>query len=331
MKWNWTTLPLLSILFLAASCVPRQQYEELAQTLDYYKGEALATDSIRGVNLAIQAEKNQLEGEYQTLLREMEALRATNISLNRNYQDVVARYNQLVSENKQVVTATSYETVSLEQEMARCREELDQKERKLNQLEYQLEQYESQIQRLEARANTTPTGYNATPDAQFQNLRTQKAALNQRRAMLESYFKRVLVGFPESEVSIQTMTDGLKLILSRNLLFSQGDDQVHWKGRQALQQIAVVLRENPDLHIQIVGHVNPSTDFDRDWAVSTQRATAVAKDLITYGLSADKLMAAGKGGSEPIVPATDARAQVLNGRTEIVILLDVTDILLSLD
>jgi chemotaxis protein MotB len=331
MKWNWTTAYLLTVFLLATACVPRQQYEELEQTLAYYKGEALATDSIRGANQAVQAENNQMEGEYQTLIREMEALRATNISLNRNYQDIVTRYNQMVGENQQVLTANSYETAALEEELALRREELDQKERSLNQMEFQMEQREAEIQRLEARGANTPTGYDAVPDAQFQNLRTQKATLNQRMAALESYLRRVLVGFPEADVSIQTQANGLKLTLSRNLLFSQSDDQVHWKGRQALQQIAVVLRENPDLDLQIVGHTNPSSDFDRDWAISGTRAIAVAKDLITYGVNAEKITAGGQGGSTPIVPGTDARAQVLNGRTEILIPMDVTNILLSLD
>lgn len=330
MRFNLIPISLLVLVF-ATSCVPKQKYTELEQTLDYYKGEALSTDSIRGANLAAQSENNKIEGDYQTLIREMEQLKATNISLNQNYQDVVHRYNTLVNEKGQVLTTTSYQTAALEEELALRREELDEKERDLSSMEYQIRDREAEIQRLEARGPSGPTGYSAVPDAQYQNLRNEKALINQRISTLENYFRQVLVGFPEQEVGIERTNEGLKLVLSQALLFSQSDEQVYWKGRQALQQIAVVLRENPDLAAKVVGHANPSSDFDYDWTVSTKHATAVAKDLITFGVVAENITAGAQGGSDPIVSPTDARAQILNGRTELHIPMDFSAILLNLD
>ncbi|MEL7425877.1 MAG: hypothetical protein AAFN81_22990, partial [Bacteroidota bacterium] len=73
-----TLLATLSIL-LAFSCVSQQQYAELEQTLDYYKGESLATDSIRAANQQLQSENTQTQSDYQSLTRELERLTATNI------------------------------------------------------------------------------------------------------------------------------------------------------------------------------------------------------------------------------------------------------------
>ncbi len=320
----------LYIIIFSSACVTKQQYTELEQTLEYYKGEALSTDSIRATNLNLQTESNQTQADYRSLTTELERLTATNISLNRNYNDIVNRYNKLVGTNQQVLAVSSYETANLEQELSLRQEELDQKERSLDNMELQMRSRDAELQRLEARGNL-PSNYNAAPDARFNELRSQKAVINQRSLNLQDYFQRVLVGFPLDEVAMTSKDGKIILSLSQALLFPQGDGAVYWKGRQALQQIAVVLRENPDLNINIIGHTNPSSNANYDWETSTLRALAVTKDLNAYGVDAGRLTAGGQGGNQPIVPATDARAQIVNGRTEIIIPLDHTAILQSLD
>jgi chemotaxis protein MotB len=324
----------LSTLFalLAASCVPQQQYAELEQTLNYYKSEALATDSIRGINLQLQSENNSTQSDYQSLTRELERLTATNISLNRNYQDVVNRYNGLVGTNQKVLATSSYETSKLEQELSLRESELQKKERSLTQMELQVRSRDAELQRLEAQGVNNPSSYNTIPDARYQQLKTQKAAINQQRDLLINYFQRVLVGFPTDEVAIQATPEGVKLTLSQLLLFPQGgQDGVYWKGRQALQQIAVVLRDNPNISVQVIGHTNPSSNTSYDWESSTVRALAVAQDFATYGVDAGRITASGRGSNQPLVPATDARAQIVNGRTLIIIPLDYSAILQGLD
>lgn len=314
-----TLFATLSIL-LAFSCVSQQQYAELEQTLDYYKGESLATDSIQAVNQQLQGENSQTQADYQSLTRELERLTATNISLNRNYQDVVARYNNLVGDNQEVLATTSYETQVLEQELSLRQEELDRKERSLSQMETQLRTRDMEMQRMEARGaySNSPTGYSAVPDARYQQLQSEKANLDQQREVMVNYFQRVLVGFPEEEVSISSNREGVVLTLNQALLFPQGEQNgVHWKGRQALQQIAVVLRDNPELPVYIIGHTNPSSNPDYDWEMSLFRSLAVAKDLATFGVNAARLQPSGSGSNLPLVPATNARAQIVNGRTVI--------------
>lgn len=314
----FTTLAVLSTL-LAFSCVPQQQYAELEQTMEYYKGEALATDSIRAVNQAVVSDNNQTQAEYQALTRELERLTATNIALNRNYQDVVQRYNNLVGDNQKVLATTSYETQTLEAELALRQEELDRKERSLTQMEGQLRSRNAELQQMEARgAYNSPTGYDAVPDARYNQLNAEKANIDQQRAALVNYFQRVLVGFPNNEVNIETNTESVVLTLNQALLFPQGESNlVHWKGRQALQQIAVVLRDNPELPVHVISHVNPSSNIDYDWEVSIDRALTVARDLATFGVDGGRLLPAGQGSNQPIVPATNARAQMVNGRTVI--------------
>lgn len=326
------SLFLTLVILIGFSCVPQQQYAELEQTLNYYKTETLATDSIKGANQQLQQESNQTQADYQTLVRELEGLKATNISLNNNYQDIVNRYNSMVGENQRVLATTSYETTTLEQELALRQEELERKERSLSQMEIQVRSRDAELQRLEARSAAAPVDYSAIPDARYQDLRSQKAAINQQRSQIMAYLQRVLVGFPNEEVTIAATTEGLSITLSESLLFPQGENAaVYWKGRQALQQIAVVLRDYPALPIHIMSHTNPSSNVDADWEVSFLRAIAVAKDLNAYSVDAARLRPAAMGSNQPIVPATNSRAQIVNGRTVIDIPLDFSGILMSLD
>ena len=93
----------------------------------------------------------------------------------------------------------------------------------------------------------------------------------------------------------------------------------------------MVLRDNPALKVEIIGHANPSSNADYDWEISTMRALAVAKELATFGVDAGRITAAGQGGNHPLVPATNSQAQMLNGRTLILIPMDYSSILRSLE
>ncbi len=326
-----TSTLLLVVLFTA--CVPQQQYAELEETLNYYKAESLATDSIRGVNQRLQNDNDNTQADYQALVRDMEQLTATNISLNRNYQDVVQRYNALVGENQQVLAATSYETTNLQQELSLRQNELDNKERQLSSLEYQLQNRQNELERLEARGGTgSPNAYDANGgDPRYADLRAQKSHLDQRLTALESGFQRVLVGFPAEEVAIQKQEHGIVLTLSQPLLFPQTNTEVHWKGRQALQQIALVLRENADVEVQVVGHQYLTNNTDYDLEVSLQRGAAVSRALATYGVDPANLVVSGQGSASSVVSTNNMQSQVLNSRTEIFVNLDYQNILNALD
>lgn len=323
----------LALFLLASSCVTRQQYNELEETLDYYKSEALATDSIRGVNDRLVNDNNQTEADYRALVSELEELTATNISLNRSYQDLVRRYNSQVGESQRVLATSSYETTNLEQELAQRQMELDRKERQLTQTEYQLQSRESELQRLEARgvSPNNPNPYETNADPRYQNLAALKASYTQRLNNLQNAFQRVLVGFPPEEVALSQQDGHLVLTLSKSLVFPQSDTEVHWKGRQALQQIAVVLRENPDLMVETVGHQYASNNPDYDWDVSTRRALAVTRSLATFGVDPANLQAAGQGSNHPVVSVGDPRSQQLNSRTEIIIKMDYSQLLNAIE
>jgi outer membrane protein OmpA-like peptidoglycan-associated protein len=312
-------LLVMASLFFLPSCVPQQRVAEMEETLAYYKTESLAADSIRHANERLATENNQTQADMQMLTQRMEQLTATNISLNNNYQDLVARYNALVGKTQEVLATSSYETTTLQQELAARQSELDQKARRLEEMEFTLRDRENQLRRLESRS-TSPSPYDSPEggDPLLVALQSRKADFDQRLANLEARLQEVLIGFPENEASISRREGKVIVTLSQPLLFPQSNEQVHWKGRQALQQVSLVLRENPDVPVEVRGHTYATNNEAYDWQLSAVRALAVTRDLITYGASGEQLLAAGKGASQPVVPNSNSQATILNSRTEII-------------
>ncbi|MCB0637660.1 MAG: OmpA family protein, partial [Lewinella sp.] len=272
-------------------------------------------------NERLNLENDQTQADMRSMTNRLEQLTATNISLNRNYQDLVTRYNEQLGQSQEVLATTSYETTNLQQQLAARQTELDQKERRLDEMEYTLRNREQELRTIEARGGS-PLPYDSqgnSIDPRYADLQARKAAIDQQLTDLQARLQQVLVGFAQNEVSVSQRDGKVIVTLSQPLLFPQSNEQVHWKGRQALQQIAVVLRENPNLPIEVRGHAVATNNSAYDWQLSVIRALAVTRDLTTYGVAAEQLLAAGKGATSPVAPTSNPQATALNSRTEIVL------------
>ena len=91
------------------------------------------------------------------------------------------------------------------------------------------------------------------------------------------------------------------------------------ESKPTLDQIAALLKGQPDLKVVIVGHTDSQGGFDYNMALSKKRAAAVAAALGTgYGIPAARLSTAGVGYLAPVGSnATDA-GRALNRRVELV-------------
>ena len=89
-------------------------------------------------------------------------------------------------------------------------------------------------------------------------------------------------------------------------------------GRAAVDQIAALLKSQPDLKLSIEGHTDDTGSAERNRALSLDRAKTVQAALVQAGIAASRLQAAGFGADHPIAGnATDAdKAQ--NRRVELV-------------
>ncbi|HKC68886.1 MAG TPA: OmpA family protein [Bacteroidia bacterium] len=106
-----------------------------------------------------------------------------------------------------------------------------------------------------------------------------------------------------------------------------------------LEKLLQFLVNNPNIHVEIQGHTNGDhhiaknkaySTLGEEWnfegsakALSQKRAETIKKYLETNGITADRIMAKGYGGKQPIIkdPQTNEEGQ-LNIRVELVILKD---------
>ena len=86
-----------------------------------------------------------------------------------------------------------------------------------------------------------------------------------------------------------------------------------------LAEIGKLLKAEPNLKVFIVGHTDNAGGFDYNMSLSQRRAKSVVDQLIqSYGISADRLKAAGAGMIAPVASNDDEAGRAKNRRVEIV-------------
>jgi chemotaxis protein MotB len=107
------------------------------------------------------------------------------------------------------------------------------------------------------------------------------------------------------------------------VLFDSGKTVIKPAGQTALARVAQVLAGITDRKYQVAGHTDDvpihSARFPSNWQLSTARAVEVVNFLITGGMKAQQLSAAGYGEFDPVAPNDTPENRALNRRIEIVL------------
>lgn len=121
---------------------------------------------------------------------------------------------------------------------------------------------------------------------------------------------------------------GDRFVFESEVLFPSGSATLTPEGLTAMDQMADAIldlqQEIPkeiDWAIQIDGHTDPrpiaSSQFPSNWELSTARAASVVKYMISKGVPAERLVAAGYGEFRPIEGGTSEEAYQKNRRIEL--------------
>ncbi len=89
------------------------------------------------------------------------------------------------------------------------------------------------------------------------------------------------------------------------------------KLKQQLEQTAMQLQENADIHIEVTGHTDSMGSIEYNRKLSKQRADAVAALLIERGVTQQRITTIGKGASEPIANNSTESGRAQNRRVEV--------------
>lgn len=111
-----------------------------------------------------------------------------------------------------------------------------------------------------------------------------------------------------------------------DLTFASGSDEVSSAAKPSIDALARILLTDAAsaYDIRIVGHtdaqrisINTSKKHATNWHLSTHRAISVGRELITTGVTATRVEAAGRGEYDPMVPNTGNGNTPQNRRVEV--------------
>ena len=103
------------------------------------------------------------------------------------------------------------------------------------------------------------------------------------------------------------------------IYFDSDKADVKPESKPAIDEVAKLLRANPELRVILVGHTDNAGTLAYNLDLSKRRAEAVKAMLVhDYGIAADRLDAAGVGFLAPVASNRDAAGRAKNRRVEIV-------------
>ncbi len=109
-------------------------------------------------------------------------------------------------------------------------------------------------------------------------------------------------------------------ILLKNVFFETGSAKLLDASQQELNRLYSLLKDNPNIFIQINGHTDDVGEEEDNLVLSENRAKAVYDYLLKKGIKDDRLSFKGFGETKPIASNESEEGRQQNRRTEFVIL-----------
>jgi len=144
--------------------------------------------------------------------------------------------------------------------------------------------------------------------------------LNAIKAALEDYAIGQGLG---GEVEVGMAPQGIVIRLNDALLFSSGRANLDDHALGLVKQVVDIIKPLTN-QVRIEGNTDDQPPdgilFTSNWDLSTARALAVLKAMVSMGMDPSRLCAQGNAQYNPIVPNTDDASRAKNRRVDIVIL-----------
>lgn len=316
---NYLYISLLALF--TTSCVSSKIHKDLQA-----KYQDLETE-----NTALRVENEKLEADLQAAnqritnleneLTDLKASKNTSESsladLQKKYKELNQSYEYLLDNNNALLASNQKENQNLVDKLNRLQLELNAKEDSLRNEKERLNYLAGELQKREARVN------------ELESLIAKKDSTVQ---MVRSKLKDALLNFDGKGLTVEIRDGKVYVSLENSLLFPSASWSVEPEGKKALQQLAKVLAENPDLKVMVEGHTDSDEYFGRtavkdNWDLSVMRATSIVKILTeNEGVNKANITAAGRSEYVPIASNETPEGKAKNRRTEIIITPDLSEL-----
>lgn len=238
------------------------------------------------------------------------ALLATRDSLNTGWTEA-----QLKNEN-------------LESLIARLRKDTTGLSAALSELKNQYTEVNTNYDKLRSNSSTEISRLASDLKKREQRLKEVEEILRKRDEAtnkLKEKLQQALLGFTKSGLTVEIRNGKVYVSLTDKLLFPSGSIIIDEKGKQALTQLATVLKEQPEINIAVEGHTDSQKitnlgQIKDNWDLSVLRSTSVVRYLTEVSkVESVRMTATGKGEFQPLAENTNAEGRSRNRRIEIVL------------
>lgn len=305
---------LLLLGALMSSCVSSKIHKELQARFQDLEAE----------NAAVRKENDELKGQLEITSNELAELKEKYAQLQADTMQLREKYNTL--SDKYTALNKSYEFLLENNNALMASNQLENKKllAKLNSLQKELQTKEDSLSSEQERLDFLAKALQER-EARVYEL---ESTIARKDSLVNFVRKRVadaLLNFDGKGLTIEKRNGKVYVSLENSLLFKSASWEVDSKGKKALEQLAVVLGENPDLAVVVEGHTdsdafNGKTAVKDNWDLSVMRATAIVKILTDNDQVNPKMItAAGRSEFVPLKSNDTPQGKAANRRTEIII------------
>ncbi len=315
-------LALFLVLALGlSSCVSSKIHKDLQAKYADLQDE---NTQLRKDKETLSADLTQAQSQLERLRKELTELQKEHTgteeelaALNKKYQDLNRSYEYLLENNNALLASNLKENKQLVEKLNNLQRELGSKEDSLRTEQNRLEYLSQQLQEREARVY---------------ELESLIARKDSTVASVMNRLKDALLNFEGKGLSVENRGGKVYVSLENRLLFPSASWTVEPEGKKALQELAKVLAENPELNVMVEGHTdsdafNGRTAVKDNWDLSVMRATSIVKILTNNpGVNKANITAAGRSEYVPIASNDSPEGKAKNRRTEIIITPDLSEL-----
>lgn len=104
-----------------------------------------------------------------------------------------------------------------------------------------------------------------------------------------------------------------------NVFFDVDEAELRKSSFSELDKYYELLKDNPELHVEIAGHTDSDGDEDYNMQLSEKRANTVVDYFVEKGIDKERIWAVGYGEEQPRVPNDTEENKQKNRRTELII------------
>ncbi|ARS41391.1 hypothetical protein CA265_17730 [Sphingobacteriaceae bacterium GW460-11-11-14-LB5] len=241
------------------------------------------------------------------------------------------KYKALLGTKDSLYTAFNEGLVkigNLEKEVSKLKKDTTLMAEELRDLQNNYNAMDASYKKLKNNSSSEITKLSGDLAAREKRLKEVEEVLRKRDEAtnaLKEKLQQALLGFTKSGLTVEIKNGKVYVSLTDKLLFPSGSIIIDEKGKQALTQLANVLKQQPEINIAVEGHtdnqkINNLGQIKDNWDLSVLRATSVVRYLTENGkVESVRMTATGKGEFQPLGTNANADGRSKNRRIEIVL------------